>query len=86
MKKLLITALLITSFNVNADGGWVAPLIGGIAIGAMAGSVYSAPRYVEVHPPVAYPSYPHGYGYDYRYESVFDPNCYCYRTMLVPIR
>lgn len=85
MKKIAIVLLLMWSVTSLADGhhggGWVAPLIGGVIIGGVLGSV-SRPHYVE--PPVYYGN-PYGnQPYSYHYERMFDPYCQCYKMVLVP--
>lgn len=88
--KLLILTLLLCSSSVFADehhhhgGGWVAPLIGGVAIGAIVTDIYRHPAPLYA-PPNAY--YPPNYGgapYGYHYESIYDGYCGCYKTALIP--
>lgn len=81
MKKILLVALLITSFDSRSDGSWVAPLVGGVIIGGVIWSV-ARPQYAP--PPIYYGNPYSNPGYGYHYETMFDPYCQCYKTVLVP--
>ena len=86
MKKIVMVLFLVFSLSAIADGhhhagGWVAPLIGGVIIGGVIGSV-SRPHYVE--PPVYYGNPYSNPGYGYHYETIFDQYCQCFKTVLVP--
>lgn len=90
MKRAVIAILLTMSASAMADGhhysgGWVAPLIGGIAAGAIIGGIYNNQRPYYATPPTVY--YPPNYGgspYGYHYESIYDGYCGCYKTVIVP--
>lgn len=98
MKKFIFILLMTGSVGVMAEGHhegyrhheghhgggqWVAPLIGGIAAGALIGGIYhnGHPHYAQ--PPVTYqPNY--GAPYGYHYETIYDTYCGCYKSALVP--
>lgn len=89
--KLLILTLLFCSSTVLADGyhhhhggNWVAPLIGGVAIGAIVTDIYRQPAPVYAPPPQYYPPNYGGAPYGYHYESLYDAYCGCYKTALIP--
>lgn len=90
IKKIVIAVLLTMSTSVIADGhhhgiGWVAPLIGGIAAGAIiGGGIYNNQRPYYAPPPVYYPPNYGGSPYGHHYESIYDAYCGCYKTVLVP--
>ena len=85
--RFIFVILLCASMSVNADhhhhhSGWIAPLVGGIAAGAIIGGVYnSRPNYAP--PTAVYPPYYGGVPYGYHYESIYDAYCGCYKTVLV---
>lgn len=89
MKKITFVLLLTISASSLADGhhhggGWVAPLIGGIAAGVVIGGIYNSR---PVYSPPASVYYPPGYAgvpYGYHYESIYDQYCGCYKTVLAP--
>ena len=67
-------------------GGWVAPAVGGLIVGGLVGAAlaypYNAPAPVYSQPAPVYvdPAVPYGY----HYQTMVDPNCNCYVTVLVP--
>lgn len=92
MKRILL-ALVVTlglSSNVHADGryhssyNWVTPMV----VGGVVGYALSQPRTVYVQQPqVIYVPQPQQHitvPYGYRYETILDANCNCYRAVLVP--
>lgn len=88
MKRLIFVLLIAITTSSLADGhhssGWVAPLIGGVAVGAVIGGIYNS-RPIYTPPPSVY--YPPGYAgatYGYHYESIYDAYCGCYKTVLAP--
>lgn len=74
----------------NCGGGrWVAPAVAGLVIGGAIGYA-AAPRYYAP-PPVYYappPPPPVYYAPQpaYTQQTIFDANCNCYRTILVPVQ
>jgi hypothetical protein len=88
MKKALLLTLLLTSTSTMADGyhgGWVAPLITGLAVGAIISNATAPqPYYVQPAPPVYVqpPVYNH-VPYGYHHEPVYDSYCGCYRTAII---
>ena len=62
----------------SGHGVWVAPLIGGMVVGGVLGSIFSEPRHVAP-PPVYLGDYPRCrqvvIGYDYNSEPVFRRIC-----------
>lgn len=80
--------------NYGYRGGWVAPALAGVAVGALAArSYYTPPPAVYVQPQVVYtqppvyvqqpnpvPSATPGY----HWSQVLDPACNCYKYALIP--
>lgn len=93
MKKLILVGLIgLTAFSAQANGrhghhhhhghhhggwGWVAPAL---ISGAVVYAATRPPVVVQQPPVVVQPQVPYGY----RYETILDANCNCYRTVLVP--
>jgi hypothetical protein len=87
--------VVVNNYHGGYRGSWVAPAVGGLIVGGIVGSALSAPYYapapVYVAPPVVYapppviiqpavPAAPYGY----HYQNMLDPNCNCYKNVLVP--
>lgn len=98
MKKLVIAGLIgLTVFGAQAQGyghhgyhhhhgghgwGWVAPAIigGAVVYAATRPPVVAQPPVIVQQPQVVPSQAPYGY----RWETVLDANCNCYRNVLVP--
>jgi hypothetical protein len=71
-------------------GGWVAPaIIGGVVGYSIARPYYYQPYYyppqpVVIQQPPVYIQQPNPAPSNYHQETIFDANCNCYRTVLVP--
>lgn len=86
MKKFLLAFLIFFSVPGHADP--YVPAIGigilGLSIGIGIGQTYyPPPQPVYVPPQPAYIPAPVYYPYGYRYISIWDPRCYCYKNVLV---
>ena len=100
MKKLVVGLILFGMVSTvfagpnghnhghRGNNNWVAPaLIGGIvgfAIARQQQPVIVSPQYYGYYPPQYYGYYPPQVIQTYRYETIFDAYCNCYRTIAVP--
>jgi hypothetical protein len=90
MKKLVVCLALISNLawadgyrHHHGGGNWIAPFVlGGIVGYGMSRPYVMPPPVIPPPPPVIYNMPPTPYGY--RYETIFDAYCNCYRTVLIP--
>lgn len=99
MKKLIVGSLLFGLVSAafagpyghhhnHGGGNWVAPALVGGLIGYAVASRQPQPVYVTASPAIT-GYYPPAVTYQpvpqtYRYETILDANCGCYRTVIVP--
>jgi|APCry1669188910_1035180.scaffolds.fasta_scaffold16064_2 hypothetical protein len=69
-------------------GGWIAPAVGALIVGGVVGAAlaqpYYAPAPVYVQPAPVYVEQQPVIPYGYHYQTMLDPNCNCYKNVLVP--